>query len=310
MNIERGPRKQRGFTILDNSLLQNTTLSFGARGLAGYVLSLPPGAQVDIRTLAETNPEGRQAIAGFMKELEETRYLVRTTVRGERGRFHTTTTLYEEPQAEELIPQSAAKPWSRVKERREAETAEGASSQVAPKPVSPYFGGPGPGRPESGETGSTPYGVKKPGERTSPQPPVIELAAAVPAQGGGGKAAPDEQDAAAFVDGLPYAGRLLGRKTREHLVGQVAEAFRAGWTSAALRRQLTNGTAGAKSLAAVYRYRLDELPDPATATAVRAAEETPTPTAYLPEPARAVIPREDGVRRTRAALHAAKADQK
>ncbi len=29
MNIERGPRKDRGFTILDNALVQNKKLSFG-----------------------------------------------------------------------------------------------------------------------------------------------------------------------------------------------------------------------------------------------------------------------------------------
>ena len=108
MNIERGPRKQRHFVIVDNSLAQNNNLSLGARGLAIYILSLPPGAKVDIKSLAERVPEGRQAIARFMNELESARYLVRTTIRVERGRFQTTCTLHEEPQAESEIPESVA----------------------------------------------------------------------------------------------------------------------------------------------------------------------------------------------------------
>lgn len=273
MNIERGPQKKRGFVIIDNSLAQDHTLSFGARGLGIYLLSLPTGVRVDIRSLAADNPEGRTAISGFMRELEEARYLVRTSKRVDGGRFETTCTMHEDPQDD--VPESLPKPWSKAKDRRtlaavpDAESSEdGTFSQVGPNPASPAFGEPGPGGPDSGDAGVNPYGVKEPGERTS-SPTLHEHPTADSADvpgGGGGDAAPEEEEqrAAAFVDGLPYRGRIPGPKQRAHLVQAVAAALADGWPEDALRRQLTADTDNAKSMAAVYRYRLESenLPAP------------------------------------------------
>lgn len=284
MNIERGPRKPRGFTILDNALVQNGRLSFGARGLAEYLLSLPPGAQVDIRSLAASNPEGRTAIAGYMNELEEARYLVRTRNRGERGRFVTTSTIYEDPQHPASLPASLPKPWSKKK-------AEGKFSQVGPNPASPDFGGPdfgqpGPGEPDVGDAGVNP--VKDVGERTTPStPPEPEPEAPSDEggnkEGGGGGDAPQNTElqtaAAAFVDRLPFGARLPGPRQRRHLIERASAAFLAGWTEWDLKAQLTSETASAKSLAAVYRHRLDpdNLPEAPAFPAPRRAEQAGTP---------------------------------
>ncbi len=283
MNIERGPRKQRGFTIIDNALAQNRRLSFGARGLAEYLLSLPPGSNVDIRSLAAENPEGRTAIAGYMNELETERYLVRTRVRGERGRFVTTTTMYEEPQLPSALPASLPKPWSKKKERGE----QTVFSQVGPNPASPDFGGPdfgapGPGGPGVGDAGDNPF--KDVGERTSPSSPTDAAAAegtpSTEEEGGGGDAPQKEEQtaaAAAFVDRLPFGARLPGPRQRQHLVERVAAALDAGWSEWALKVQLTSETATAKSLAAVYRHRLDpeNLPEAPPVPAQRGGEAPP-----------------------------------
>lgn len=289
MNIERGPRKERGFVIIDNALAQNSALSFGARGLAEYLLSLPPGTRVDIRTLAADNPEGRNAIAGFMNELETAFYLVRTRAQGERGRFVTTCTMHEEPQDPASLPESLPKPWSKAKARKEqhlqvvpSESAEKEFSQVGPNPVSPDFGRPAPGGPDPGRTGVNPYGVKEPGKEPPPPTPVVEPEADDGfAPGGGGGNAPQQQDqelllrAAGFVDSLPYRGRIPGRKQRTALVQGVAAAFAEGWSDGRLHKQLTEETSSAKSLAAVYRHRLEpgNLPAPPQLPKPRAAEE-------------------------------------
>lgn len=281
MNIERGPRKDRGFVIIDNALAQNNRLSFGARGLAEYLLSLPPGKKVDIRSLAADNPEGRGAIAGYMNELEAERYLVRTRTQGERGRFVTTTTMHEDPQDPAALPASLPKPWSKAKNgdrghlaavRETSETPK--FSQVGPNPARPDFGGPdvggpGPGGPAVGEAGVNPYGVKELGERTSSSPVREDSPAgeAAEPEGGGGGDAPQQEEqqdaaAAAFVDRLPYRGRIPGPRQRAHLIDRVGTALAAGWTEWDLRAQLTDETDSAKSLAAVYRHRLspEELP--------------------------------------------------
>lgn len=295
MNIERGPRKERGFVIIDNALAQNRNLSFGARGLAEYLLSLPPGSRVDIRSLAADNPEGRQAIAGYMNELEAACYLVRTRNQGERGRFVTSCTMFEEPQDRASLPESLPKPWSKAKRRASAhleavpsELDDPAFSQVGPNPVSPDFGRPdfgepGPGRPGPGETGVNPYGVKEPMERTSSSPVREDTGVdgAEPMGGGGGGDAPQQmqdQDprAAQFVDSLPYRGRIPGQRQRAHLIERVTVAFADGWTSHALRDQLISETDSAKSLSAVFRHRLapENLPP---------APKLPTPREAAPE---------------------------
>jgi hypothetical protein len=296
VNIERGPRKDRGFVIIDNALAQNSRLSFGARGLAEYLLSLPPGTKVDIRTLAANNPEGRAAIAGYMNELETERYLVRTRAQGERGRFVTTTTIHEEPQDPASMPASLPKPWSKAKGegRKHLEAVPSGVtvsefSQVGPNPGRPDFGGPnfgrpGPGGPDAGETGVNPYGVKEPGERTSSSP-VREDSAPIREEGqqggGGGGDAPqqEEQDAvaAAFVDRLPYRGRIPGPRQRAHLISAVSAALADGWSEFALKEQLTDETDSAKSLAAVYRHRLDpeHLPSAPPLPKPRTAEDAP-----------------------------------
>ncbi|CQR59267.1 hypothetical protein [Streptomyces leeuwenhoekii] len=296
MNIERGPKKQRGFVIIDNALAQNNRLSFGARGLAEYLLSLPPGAKVDIRSLAADNPEGRSAIAGYMNELEKERYLVRTRIQGDRGRFVTKTTIYEEPQDPASLPATLPKPWSKAKAVNRtrlavvpATSTESEFSQVGPNPAPPDFGGPdfgrpGPGGPAAGEAGVNPYGVKEPGGSTSSSPAREEAAVPVSSkgheEGGGGGDAPQQKEeqnpaAVAFVDSLPYRGRLPGPRQRNHLIQRVGEALAAGWTENKLRVQLTEETDSAKSLAAVYRHRLDpdNLPDAPLLPSPRTAEQ-------------------------------------
>lgn len=100
----------------------------------------------------------------------------------------------------------------------------------------------------------------------SPSIPHSDVAPGVQEGGGGGDAArsQDDTEAAVFVDALPYGGRLPGPSQRAHLIGTVTRALGAGWTQQALRGQLTRETGSAKSLAAVYRHRLDpaELPAP------------------------------------------------
>lgn len=295
MNIERGPRKERGFVIIDNALAQNNRLSFGARGLAEYLLSLPPGTKVDIRSLATDNPEGRNAIAGYMNELEAERYLVRTRTQGERGRFVTTTTIYEDPQDPSSLPVSLPKPWSKAKKPDRSHLAavpetsvSSEFSQVGPNPVPPDFGGPdfgqpGPGGPAVGEAGVNPYGVKGLGGSTSSSPvrEEGEVLSDEGREGGGGGDAPQQEEqyaaAASFVDRLPYRGRMPGPRQRDHLIQRVSAALAAGWTEWALRVQLTEETDSAKSLAAVYRHRLepDQLPPPPPLPKPRTGDDGP-----------------------------------
>lgn len=99
MRIQRTPRRAN-FTVLGNDVLRNRELSFTARGILGYLLSLPDGAEVDVRKLADKNPRiGRKGVKDAVDELIERGYYFRHTYRDDRGRVRTDTYVFDTPQA-------------------------------------------------------------------------------------------------------------------------------------------------------------------------------------------------------------------
>ncbi|MFF6949516.1 helix-turn-helix domain-containing protein [Streptomyces iakyrus] len=94
------------YTIVGNHLAQHRELSLTAIGLATHILSLPEGAPVDIRSLAERFPEGRDRIAFALRELEARGYLERVRERTEAGRLYTRTYAHHAPAAHVAAPTS------------------------------------------------------------------------------------------------------------------------------------------------------------------------------------------------------------
>jgi hypothetical protein len=93
--------RTRSFTVLGNEVLRDRRLSFTARGILGFLLSLPDGAREDVRTLADKNPGiGRRGVAKAVDELVALGYYVRRTVRDEdSGQVRTETYVFDTPQA-------------------------------------------------------------------------------------------------------------------------------------------------------------------------------------------------------------------
>ncbi|UUU31521.1 helix-turn-helix domain-containing protein [Streptomyces sp. CA-210063] len=85
------------FTVIGNHLAQHPELSGLAIGLAVHIQSLPQSARVDIRTLSDRFPEGRDRIAAALRELETHGYLRRERVRTPGGRIITRTTSCNQP---------------------------------------------------------------------------------------------------------------------------------------------------------------------------------------------------------------------
>ncbi|MEV0982453.1 helix-turn-helix domain-containing protein [Streptomyces sp. NPDC049915] len=63
------------YVVVGDHLTQHPELSLTAIGLVTHILSVPDGTPVDIRTLAERFPEGRERIASALRELEAHGYL-------------------------------------------------------------------------------------------------------------------------------------------------------------------------------------------------------------------------------------------
>lgn len=88
----------KNYTVINNVGLRDDRLSWKARGLLSYMLSLPD--DWIFRDLEITNhaPDGKESTKKGLKELEQYGYLVKQQSRGERGKFATNDwLLYEVP---------------------------------------------------------------------------------------------------------------------------------------------------------------------------------------------------------------------
>ncbi|MFE5095498.1 helix-turn-helix domain-containing protein [Streptomyces sp. NPDC056638] len=92
-------RHAAGFTVIGNHLAQHRGLSLTAIGLAAHIQSLPAGAKIGIKHLAERFPESETRIAAALRELEAHGYLHRSRVRLPDGRIITRTVSYNQPGA-------------------------------------------------------------------------------------------------------------------------------------------------------------------------------------------------------------------
>lgn len=89
--------KSNNFSIISNAVLQNQELSWEARGLAAYLLSLPDTWRVREEHLIHAAPNGRTAVRRTMKELQTEGYLHRRRYQDAKGQWHHDVFLLEMP---------------------------------------------------------------------------------------------------------------------------------------------------------------------------------------------------------------------
>jgi hypothetical protein len=89
--------KEHNFTIIDNALLRDTRLSFRARGLLTYLLSMGDDWETDSVRIAAQTREGRDAVRTTLTELEACGYLRRSKFRTRHGMWTSRWELFEEP---------------------------------------------------------------------------------------------------------------------------------------------------------------------------------------------------------------------
>lgn len=85
------------YTVIRNKTLRDSRLSFKARGLLAYLLSLPDDTTLDRRRLEDAGPDGAYAIRMALQELVNAGYLRHEKRQDEHGRWRTEATLYEVP---------------------------------------------------------------------------------------------------------------------------------------------------------------------------------------------------------------------
>lgn len=91
-------RNNKNYTVINNVGLRDDRLSWKARGLLSYMLSLPDDWIFRDLELTNHAPDGKESTKKGLKELEQYGYLVKQQSRGERGKFATNDwLLYEVP---------------------------------------------------------------------------------------------------------------------------------------------------------------------------------------------------------------------
>lgn len=87
----------KGFTAMSNYHFQDKEISLKAKGLLGLMLSLPSNWDYSVNGLVTIVKENKAAVQTALKELEEHKYLKRTRVQDETGRFDYIYDIYEKP---------------------------------------------------------------------------------------------------------------------------------------------------------------------------------------------------------------------
>lgn len=96
MNIKKHTRNN--FTVINNNIFMDRTLSFKAKGLLCQLLSLPDTWKFTEKGLVALSTDGMSSVRSAIKELENAKYLHRERVRGTDGLLSGTIYhIYEEP---------------------------------------------------------------------------------------------------------------------------------------------------------------------------------------------------------------------
>ncbi|MFC9272460.1 helix-turn-helix domain-containing protein [Streptomyces zhihengii] len=217
------------FTIVGNHLAQHGALSLTAIGLAVHIQSLPDGAKVGIKVLADRFPESEARIAAALRELEAHSYLARTVERLPGGRVVTRTVSYNHPDAAAgSVPPAPEPP---------------AEPERTPVPAEPPADAPEPPR----EAAPPPQPATAPVPRRAPEPePEREPAPAPPSLPLPQPCSSEPEIHRTAADLLAGLRRddprlILGETDVRRLAPAVAAWLERGITPEAVRHTLTGG---------------------------------------------------------------------
>lgn len=97
MSIIKRAKRDSGYAVLPNAVTQNKELSWEARGMLCYLLSLPDDWEISVVHLIGQSPAGETKTRRIIKELEESGYLVRERKQNVAGTFYYESTVYDQP---------------------------------------------------------------------------------------------------------------------------------------------------------------------------------------------------------------------
>jgi len=89
--------KNNNYTVMSNYHLRDKNLTFKAKGMLSFMLSLPDDWDYSLNGLCSVSKEGITSIRNALHELEEYKYLERKRVQNSKGCFDYDYYIYEQP---------------------------------------------------------------------------------------------------------------------------------------------------------------------------------------------------------------------
>lgn len=101
-------KKETNYTVLDNTFIKDCSLSWKAKGVMTYLLSLPEDWEIYLSELQNHATDGRDSLQNALKELIEKGYLVKIQKKDEKGRFtNNIFIIYEKPLTEKPLSEKS-----------------------------------------------------------------------------------------------------------------------------------------------------------------------------------------------------------
>ncbi|MEV4741779.1 hypothetical protein [Streptomyces sp. NPDC049555] len=126
-------RLSSGFAVLPTATLEDSRLSFRARGILAFLIAKPDDWQARTESIAKEGTEGRDAVRTAVVELKEAGYYRVVTERQADGRLTRYTEVFDTAQdwvAQEYQDLEAGRLTRKLRRRLEGEAAEGTSTDV------------------------------------------------------------------------------------------------------------------------------------------------------------------------------------
>ena len=145
--LRKAHNKQNPYVMINRNSIQNKGLTFQARGLLSYLLSLPEDWSISVKHLITQSPAEKTTIYSILKELEGFRYIKRKTIRNEKKQiekieyliYETPFAIEEKPLPEKLeaaLLDPANQPLhNNKKEKGDIDRKESTKKDVAPQPA-------------------------------------------------------------------------------------------------------------------------------------------------------------------------------
>lgn len=85
--IIRVQKRHSNFVLLDKSFLEDTRLSYKAKGILAYLLSKPDNWKVIVGNLVNYSADGKASVYAGLKELRECGYYQKVPIRNDKGHY-------------------------------------------------------------------------------------------------------------------------------------------------------------------------------------------------------------------------------